>query len=122
VTVIRLLPFAIALALIACKPADHSTETAPPAASAKQDSAAATSTNWQCGERHVATRFADESLESMTLQLSDRALVLKSADANDGARFTDAAGNEFWSRPGKVSLILAGEPEAVCTKSKDVSL
>ena len=48
--------------------------------------------------------------------------MLKSADASDGARFTDAAGNEFWSRPGKVSLILAGEPEAVCTKSKDVSL
>jgi membrane-bound inhibitor of C-type lysozyme len=122
VTVIRLLPIVIALALIACKPADHSTETAPPAASAKQHSAATTSTNWQCGERHVATRFADESLESMTLQLSERALVLKSADASDGARFTDAAGNEFWSRPGKVSLILAGEPEVVCTKSKDVSL
>ena len=125
-TVIRLLPFAIALALIACKPADHdesiSTETAPPAASAKQERATATSTNWQCGERHVATRFADESLESMTLQLSDRALTLKSADAGDGARFTDAAGNEFWSRPGKVSLILTGEPEVVCTKSKDVSL
>lgn len=56
------------------------------------------------------------------LQLSDRALVLKSVDASDGARFTDAAGNEFWSRPGKVSLILAGEPEVACTKSKDVSL
>lgn len=127
-TVIRLLPFAIALALIACTPADRSdsdsmsAETTPSAASTKQDRTAATSTNWQCGERHVATRFDDESLESMTLQLSDRALVLKSADASEGARFTDAAGNEFWSRPGKVSLTLTGEPEAVCTKSKDVSL
>ena len=124
-TFIRLLPFALAVALIACKPAGESdsqstpaaTSTTPPAA-AKPHKPATTATNWQCGDMSVATRFDDDSLQSMTLTHSGQELTLKTIATDEGARFADGAGNEFWSRPGKVSLTLAGKPATNCKKNK----
>jgi membrane-bound inhibitor of C-type lysozyme len=123
VTVIRLLPFALAVALIACKPAGESDSQSTPAAASTTPTAAkpqpaTTATNWQCGDMSVSTRFDDDSLESMTLTHSGQELTLKTIATDEGARFADAAGNEFWSRPGNVSLSLAGKPATNCKKSK----
>ncbi|HEV8695276.1 MAG TPA: MliC family protein [Lysobacter sp.] len=113
------------MALIACKPADQgdsastpAATTTPPATAAKTHKPATTATNWQCGDLSVATRFDDESLESMTLTQSGQELTLKTVETDEGARFADAAGNEFWSRPGKVSVTLAGKPMTDCKKSR----
>lgn len=119
-SVFRLLPFAFAAVLVACSAPDSEAplpmagEAASlPAASRKP---AITTANWQCGELAVVTRFDDEALQSMRLAHSGQELVLDSAEAEEGARFADAAGNEFWSRPGKVSLALAGKPAIECRK------
>lgn len=77
-----------------------------------------TVTRWRCGEIAVATHFDDASLESITVETPDRTLTLKSMANEDGVRFADAAGNEFWSRPGKVSLIQVGQPAVECRKER----
>ena len=71
-------------------------------------------TRWRCGDLAVATHFDDDSLESITLETPDRELTLKSMANEDGARFADAAGNEFWSRPGKVTFTRIGQPAVEC--------
>jgi hypothetical protein len=118
---------AIALSLVACKPSgsgEPSTSpdaaTTPPA-SASTHRAATVLTRWQCDKLAIATHFDDESLESITLETPDRMLTLKSMANEDGARFADAAGNEFWSRPGKVSLALVGQPTVDCLKVRDAA-
>lgn len=118
-TVIRLLPFMFTVALVACSPGSgsdpaSSAAAATPAAIPKP---ATTTARWQCGELRVTTRFDDEALQSMTLSHSGQELALKAVDADEGARFADAAGNEFWSRPGQVSLALADQPAIACSKS-----
>lgn len=119
-TVIRLLPFMFAVALVDCSsgsggdPASPASTAATPAAVPKP---ATTTARWQCGELSVTTRFDDEALQSMTLSHSGQKLALKAVDADEGARFA-AAGNEFWSRPGQVSLALAGQPAIACSKSR----
>lgn len=118
---------AIALSLLACKPtgSDRSTTspdavpTPPPSASTHR--AATAATRWQCDKLAVTTHFDDESLESITLETPERMLTLKSMANEDGARFADAAGNEFWSRPGKVSLTLVGQSTVDCLKLRDAA-
>lgn len=114
---------AVALPLIACKPtgptdstAAADTATTAPAAAPAQHRKATEVTRWQCDKLVVATHFDDASLESITLETPERMLTLKSMANEDGARFADAAGNEFWSRPGKVSLTLVGQPAVECQK------
>jgi hypothetical protein len=75
-------------------------------------------TRWHCEGLTVATHFDDDSLESITLETPERTLTLKSMANEDGARFADAAGNEFWSRPGKVSLALVGQSALECRKDR----
>lgn len=114
----------LALPLGACKPAGQETTAVPAEANpdsaspSSSGSAAMTVTRWRCGEIPVATHFDDASLESITLQTPDRTLTLKSMANEDGARFADAAGNEFWSRPGKVSLTQVGQPAVECRKER----
>lgn len=112
------------LSLPGCKPADQQESDAPaaadvavPAAPAPTHRPATAVTHWQCGKLTVATHFDDDSLESITLETPERMLTLKSMANEDGARFADAAGNEFWSRPGKVSLTLVGQPTVECKKN-----
>jgi len=112
-----------ALALTACKPASQEEVTAdapaPPTTSGTAASTHRTATavtRWRCGDLAIATHFDDDSLESITLETPDRELTLKSMANEDGARFADAAGNEFWSRPGKVTFTRIGQPEVECNK------
>lgn len=114
-----------ALALAACKPASQDqaagdTAVAPttPAAAASTHRTASAVTRWRCGDLAVATHFDDDSLESITLETPDRELTLKSMANEDGARFADAAGNEFWSRPGKVTFTRIGQPAVECNKDQ----
>lgn len=113
----------LSLSLPGCKPADQqepaaATDVAAPPAPAPTHKPATAVTHWQCGKLAVATHFDDDSLESITLETPERMLTLKSMANEDGARFADAAGNEFWSRPGKVSLTLVGQPAVECTKNR----
>jgi hypothetical protein len=112
-----------ALALTACKPASQDEAAAdapaPPTTSGTAASTHRTATavtRWRCGDLAIATHFDDDSLESITLETPDRELTLKSMANEDGARFADAAGNEFWSRPGKVTFTRIGQPEVECNK------
>jgi hypothetical protein len=114
-----------ALGLTACKPAsqdqaadDTAATPAPPATTSSAHRIASAVTRWRCGDLAVATHFDDASLESITLETPDRELTLKSMANEDGVRFADAAGNEFWSRPGKVTLTRIGQPAVECTKER----
>ena len=116
------------LSMAACKPGtqDHATasgETAPGTADAQSQPAsthktATAVTRWKCGTLAVATHFDDDSLESITLETPERMYTLKSMANEDGVRFADAAGNEFWSRPGKITLALVGQPAMECRKDR----
>jgi hypothetical protein len=75
-------------------------------------------THWRCGEVAVATYLDDASLESITLRTPERTLTLKSMANEDGVRFADAAGNEFWSRPRKVNLTQVGQATVECRKER----
>lgn len=120
---IRLFPSAFLLALVACQPTGQDT---PPAAESRQ--AAATparhrpgEARWQCGDLRVATRFDDPALDTITVVLPDRTLLLEARDTADGALFADRAGNRFQSRPGQVSLTIAGRPPQACRKGQGAS-
>jgi hypothetical protein len=110
------------LGLAACGPsgqrdAGTATEAATPTR-ATQGHPAVAATHWRCGKLAVVTHFDDASLESITLQTPERTLTLKSMAHEEGARFADAAGNEFWSRPGKVLLTQLGQATVECTKER----
>lgn len=119
----------VGLSLCACKPAPQNeaaatgdaasgTQTQQPQAAASTHKTATVVTRWKCGTLAVATHFDDDSLESITLETPQRMYTLKSMANEDGVRFADAAGNEFWSRPGKVSLALVGQPAMECRKDR----
>ncbi|GAB3383412.1 hypothetical protein [Lysobacter fragariae] len=79
---------------------------------------ASTSSHWRCGDMDAITRFDEASLDAMVLIVAGQELVLHSVESNEGARFTDAAGNAFSSSPGRVSLTVAGSGPTTCTKQK----
>ena len=115
----------LAFGLVGCKPASHDDATteasvapATPETPASTHKTATAVTRWRCGDLPVSTHFDDDSLESITLETPDRELTLKSMANEDGARFADAAGNEFWSRPGKVTFTRIGQPAVECTKDR----
>lgn len=117
--------FVLMLSLGACSPSGQQGIAAPaddaataPPARAEHGRDAMAVTRWRCGEVAVSTHFDDASLESITLQTPERTLTLKSMANEDGARFADAAGNEFWSRPGKVNLTQVGQPTLECRKER----
>jgi hypothetical protein len=119
---IRFVAVAGLLGLAACSPSGQrdigpATEAAAPTP-APQGHPAVAATHWRCGGLAVVTHFDDASLESITLQTPERTLTLKSMANEDGARFADAAGNEFWSRPGKVQLTQIGQATVTCTKER----
>lgn len=122
------LPLAIAmtLSMAACQPAADNDTVAPatpeaatpraaptPATSADPAVAAGgTGTpntyHWQCNEVGVASTYSDDS-ERVTLAFSGRELKLPIAVSASGARYADAAGNEFWTKGDSGTLTLAAE-------------
>ncbi|GAB3092162.1 hypothetical protein [Lysobacter terrae] len=116
-TVRRLLPvLVLALPLLACKPSASEQTSGSSVAPPPEHKTASAPTHWQCDRLAVTTYFDDASLESITLETPERRFTLKSMADEGGARFADAAGNEFRSRPGSVVLALAGQPTAECRK------
>lgn len=116
--------------LIGCGPAQERAEQsraaasdAPsrPAPAPAPPRAAAPTSHWQCGDLRLTTRFESTDLETVTVLFSGRKLSLRAADAREGARFADAAGNEFRSRPGAVRFTRAGQAALACTKSRQAS-
>jgi uncharacterized membrane protein len=59
--------------------------------------------------------------ETMHLAFSGRTLTLPHVESLTGARYADAAGNEFMRQADGAKLILAGEESRDCTRSDRVS-
>lgn len=70
---------------------------------------------WQCGEVHVAARMGEGSA---WLALSGRRLQLPHVASAAGARYADAAGNEFWNKAGTSTFTLAGDERRDCVPSQ----
>jgi uncharacterized membrane protein len=134
VNALRLLPAALALTLLACKPQAPTSATqapapaasgqeapAAPAEPARAQLAAPPPQHWQCGELRLTTRFQDAGQASLDLLMSGRRLPLRAAPATEGTRFADASGNEFAQRPGGATLTLAGRGPATCVEANAVS-
>jgi uncharacterized membrane protein len=136
VTATRLLPAALVLSLLACKPGKPDEVPAPSATpSASQDASAQPvqgdpaqahlstppPAHWQCGDLRIATRLDGAGRDAMSLLMSGRRLPLRAAPADAGARYADASGNEFWHRSGNAALTLAGKGAVACTRSDAAS-
>lgn len=73
-------------------------------------------THWQCGPVRVDARF-DPLADTVVLAFSGRSLQLPLAISASGARYADAAGNEFWTKGDAGTLTVDGEalPECIHT-------
>ena len=78
--------------------------------------AAPTQIQWQCGDQQVTTRF-DPDNQNMQLEYQGKQLTLATAPSGSGARYRDAAGNEFWEHQGDARLTLAGGTVEACRNS-----
>ncbi|MGJ4804222.1 MliC family protein [Luteimonas sp. SDU82] len=104
-----------ALLLGACRPApapapaapaaDPASPSATPGATAAGDVVVA---HFRCGDLAVGTRF-DNARGELVLTPGARRLVLQQAVAASGARYVDAAGNEFWNKGDAATLVLDGQ-------------
>ncbi|MFC3551737.1 YbaY family lipoprotein [Lysobacter cavernae] len=75
---------------------------------------------WQCGEVRIGAalnNMTDSGTDRVTLSLSGRRLQLPHAVAASGARYADAAGNEFWTKGDSGTLTLAGEAKRDCKQT-----
>jgi uncharacterized membrane protein len=124
---LRLLPAALALVLVACKPTAPSApeEAVAPAAEPPATAAAPADPpqarlpapppqHWQCGDLRITTRFDSAAQDSLNLLVSGRSVPLRAAPATEGARYADASGNEFSTRPGSATLAMAGRAPVTC--------
>lgn len=89
-----------------------------PSPPSTQPPPARAATHWQCGELLVD---ADAVGESMRLHFSGRSLALPHVESLTGARYADAAGNEFMRQGDGAILILAGEEQRDCTRGDRAS-
>ena len=74
-----------------------------------------TSSQWQCGEVHVAARFDGDRVD---LAFSGRHLQLPQAIPASGTRYADDKGNEFWNKGDTSTFTLAGGSRRDCTPSQ----
>ena len=74
--------------------------------------------HWQCGEVLLDARLDGET---MHLSFSGRMLALPHVESLTGARYADAAGNEFMRLADAAKLILAGDEGRDCTRSDRIS-
>lgn len=119
-TMHRALPALAALLLAACTAENPAPAPdlarAPTGPTPAPGGATGETFHWQCGEIGVASHYLGDA-DLVELSLSGRTLVLPIAVAASGARYADAAGNEFWTRGDTASLALAGEAVRECTRS-----
>lgn len=133
------LALAIGLSAVACQPErNHATATDDTAASNAPTAATSTPSrpaipadsgaearkvfHWQCNEVGVASTYAGDA-EQVTLAFSGRELELPIAVFASGARYADAAGNEFWTKGDSGTLALTAEAgsetaKRECTRSE----
>lgn len=125
------LAVSIAAALVACKVAEPSAETATdpsiPAPTTMPELPAATTPaavepvgdtyRYQCGDLAVTAVFHGPE-GGVDLDIDGRKLALPHATSGSGARYADEAGNEFWSKgTTQAMLTLAGEKRRDCSGS-----
>lgn len=78
-------------------------------------------TQWQCGDRRIAAEFDNGAADNVTLDLQGKPLILPHAVSASGARYTDDAGNEFWTKGRTGTLTLAGKAPVDCTQTEAAS-
>lgn len=128
---IRLSGLCMLLAVCACQPsapvADNAPDRAttatpdapPPAPNAAVPATGKTAAaHWQCGEVLLDAR---PDGDAMRLDFSGRSLQLPHVESLTGARYADAAGNEFMLAGDSGVLILAGEDQRDCSRSTRTS-
>jgi membrane-bound inhibitor of C-type lysozyme len=71
---------------------------------------------WNCDGKPVSADY-DNTRHEVRLQLGAELLTLPAAPSGSGARYADAAGNEFWEHQGESTLTLAGGKAQACTKA-----
>ena len=121
-----LLSLTIVAVLGACRPAGEAapvpapaTEPAPaaePAAPAVADTIVA---GFRCGDLLVGATF-DNAAGNVTLSINGSRRQLPQASSASGARYADAAGNEFWNKGDDATLTLDGAAHE-CHVTDDVS-
>lgn len=78
-------------------------------------------TRWQCGDQRIGASFDNGPADNVSLDLGGKPLVLPHAVSASGARYADAAGNEFWTKGREGMLTLAGKEKVDCTQTDEVS-
>lgn len=76
--------------------------------------------HWECGELAVMSRF-DRAAGPARLDHDGHRLDLPLARSASGARYADAAGNEFWTKGATGTLALAGQPRRDCVQAAQAS-
>ena len=78
-------------------------------------------TQWQCGDQRIGADFDTGPSDNVTLDLGGKPLVLPHAVSASGARYADAAGNEFWTKGREGTLSLAGKEKLDCSQTDEAS-
>ncbi len=119
----RLVPACLALMLLAaCRPAPEAVpgpsgaDASPAAAPPPPDVVEA---GFRCGDLLAGARF-DNVRSELVLTIATRRIVLPQALSASGARYSDAAGNEFWNRGDEATLVLDGQHHD-CTTTDELS-
>ena len=114
-------PACLALLLLAaCRPAP---EAAPEPSGAGPATAPAApdvvESRFRCGDLLAGARF-DNARSELVLTVATRRIVLPQALSASGARYSDAAGNEFWNKGNEATLVLDGQRHA-CASTDELS-
>ena len=67
--------------------------------------------HYRCADLAVTAYFTEE--DGVRLEFSSQVLSLPRVQAASGARYADAAGNEFWTKDGALQT-LHGQPRRDC--------
>lgn len=98
----------------AATPDDPTAVTAPTEPAIPDKQGQTTTYRYRCGELDVTANFHGEG--DADISFNGRSLRLPHVVAASGARYADAAGNEFWSKgEAEAQLTLQGEPPRACT-------
>lgn len=70
---------------------------------------------YDCGGRPLTARF-DAGAGTATVMFDGTSLTMRQAVAASGAKYTDEAGNTFWTRgSSEATLTLSGAPDIACS-------